>query len=63
MAQLTSSAQLKENAALLDAIRHQYADGDDVRVARLTENALKETTKASQKANADAKDLIQSTLI
>ena len=60
MAQPSSVAQLKENVALLDAIRHQYAEGDDVRMAKAVESTLREASSSLMVANANAKDLIHS---
>ena len=60
MAQIASKLQLKENAALLDALRQTYAEDKDLHVAKATENILNETSKSLGKANADAKELIRS---
>ena len=60
MAQVASKVQLKENAALLEALRQTYAENKDFNAAKATETILHETTKSLDKANADARELIMS---
>ena len=60
MSQLSSKAQLKENAALLEALRQKYAEKEDIIVAGATEALFKETSETLGKANSDARELIQS---
>ena len=58
MTQVASKVQLKENAALLEALRQTYADSKDLQIAKATESAIQETSIILDRANADARELI-----
>ena len=59
MAQSTGNAQLKEHAALIDALRHKYADGEDAQSVAAIEALLSEASRATENVDETAKDIIQ----
>ena len=60
MAQSTGNAQLKEHVALIEALRHKYADGEDAQSVAAIEALLSEASRASESVDETAKDIIQS---
>ena len=60
MAQSTGNAQLKEHVALIDALRHKYADGEDAQSVAAIEALLSEASRTSESVDETAKDIIQS---
>ena len=60
MAQSTGNAQLKEHVALIDALRHKYADGEDAQSVAAIEALLSEASRTSESVDETARDIIQS---
>lgn len=59
---MTSKAQLKENASLLDVLRQKYAEQEDYQLVKAAESLITVTSEALHEANSDARELIKSKL-
>lgn len=53
-------AQLKEHAALIDELRYKFTEDDDPGTVAAVEQLLSEAAQASENADNDARQLIQS---
>ena len=58
MSQMPGNAQLKEHAALIDALRHKYAEKDDAQEVAAVERVLAEASQACEASEQDAQLLI-----